>query len=262
MLELYHWEPNTFSLKPLIALHEKGLEFASRYVDFLNFEQYALAPMKTAVEVQNNPEGEGPILVNRGVAMTESFFINIYLDEAFPERPLRPASAEGRWRVLMWGRFVNEVLAPAVSTLGCHKYLAPALKNRNRADVERAIARISVKESRDGWTAALDDSYSGELLDDSRRKIGIGIKKVEDALASAEWLAGKDFSLADIDVFALLHPVPGLAPDLLNARVAPRTWAWLGRIAQRASVKAALATAKTAKPHECFAPGPEHSRWG
>ena len=27
MIELYHWEPNMFSLKPLIVLHEKGIPF-------------------------------------------------------------------------------------------------------------------------------------------------------------------------------------------------------------------------------------------
>ena len=33
MLELYHSEPNTFFLKPLIALHEKQRRFESRWFD-------------------------------------------------------------------------------------------------------------------------------------------------------------------------------------------------------------------------------------
>jgi len=33
MLELYHSEPNTFFLKPLIALHEKRAAFQSRWFD-------------------------------------------------------------------------------------------------------------------------------------------------------------------------------------------------------------------------------------
>ena len=36
MLELYHWEPNTFFLKPLIALAEKGVEYRSCYFDPTN----------------------------------------------------------------------------------------------------------------------------------------------------------------------------------------------------------------------------------
>lgn len=262
MLELHHWEPNTFSLKPLIALNEKGLEFTSRYVDFLAFEQYGLPGLKDVMEVQHNPEGEGPILVHRGTAMTESFFINLYLDEAFPEVPLRPADAAGRWRVLVWARFVGEVLAPAVSTLGCHKYLAPALKSRDRKAADAALARMPTQEQRDGWTAALNDAYSHEVIEDSRRKLTLSVKKVEDALAANGSLAGKTYSLADIDAFALLHPAEGLAPDILNVTAAPRTMAWLERIRSRPAVRAALAASKTGKPEECFTPGPEHSRWG
>ena len=40
MLELYHWEPNTFFLKPLIALKEKEAEFTSRYFDPTKFKTY------------------------------------------------------------------------------------------------------------------------------------------------------------------------------------------------------------------------------
>ena len=76
MLELYHWEPNTFSLKPLIVLGEKGLDFKSHYVDFLSFGQYAL-PVSGAMEVKHNPELDGPVLVVDDTPMTESFFITL-----------------------------------------------------------------------------------------------------------------------------------------------------------------------------------------
>jgi GSH-dependent disulfide-bond oxidoreductase len=260
MIELYHWEPNTFSLKPLIVLHEKGLSFKSHYVDFLSLAQYDL-PANDAVEVRHNPEGSGPILVDEGVPMTESFFISLYLDEAYPAKPLRRGNAYCRWKVLMWARFVNEVLAPAVSTLGCHKYLGSALEGRDRVAMTEAIARLPTKEQRDAWTAALKNDYPEELLDDSRRKIGLAVKKVEDSLAQNDWLGGDAYSLADIDVFALLASAPDLAGDVLNSRVAPRTFAWVEHIKSRPAVKAAFATSKTGKPLEAFAPGPEHSRW-
>lgn len=260
MLELYHWEPNTSSLKPLVVLHEKGLDFTSRYVDFSRFEQYALPDIASAIEVQHNPDGEGPILVHRGVPMTEAFFITLYLDEAFPQMPLRTVDAFGRWRVLMWARFLDEVLAPAVNTLGCRKYLTPRLKTGNRAEIERAMERVPTEERRGAWLAALNGDYSEDLIADSRRKIGIAVKKVENALADSGWIAGKDYSLADIDAFSLFASLPGLAPDLLDG--ASRTAAWLERIRARPAVKAAFATSKTGAPLEAFAPGTEHSRWG
>jgi glutathione S-transferase len=261
MLELYHGEPNTFSLKPLIVLHEKNLDYTGHYVGPTDFDAVP-ASIRAAMEVQYNPEGDGPILVAHGTAMTESFFISLYLDDAFPQVPLRASDAAGRWRVLMWARFLNEVLAPAVVTLGCHEHLSPMLKTQNRSDLERAIAAMPTPERRGGWKMALDGSYSAELIEDSRRKIGIGVKKVEDALGSGSWLAGPAYSLADIDAFALLAPVSGLAPDLLDEKTAPRTTAWLARILRRPAVAAAFAKSKTGKPLESFVPGPEHSRWG
>ena len=41
MLTIYHWEPNANSGKPLLAALEKGVQFESRYVDMLAFEQHA-----------------------------------------------------------------------------------------------------------------------------------------------------------------------------------------------------------------------------
>ncbi len=259
MLDLYHWEPNTFSLKVLIALHEKKVPFNGHYVDMPAFEQYAL-PFAHETEVAHNPELDGPVLVSNGTAMTESFFIALFLDETIAETPLRPVGAYGRWQILSWARFCNEVLAPAVSTLGAQKFLAPALAARNRRDIERAIAEMPTDEQRTGWQTALDNSYTDELLDDCRRKAGLGVKKVEEALAKSDWLVGAAYSLADIDAFTLIDPLRDLAPQLLED--APRTKAWLKRIGSRPAVKAALGASKTKRPREAYTPGPEHSRWG
>lgn len=260
MIELYHGEPNMFALKPLIALHEKGLEFTSRYVEYSMFEQAKL--FENAFEVRQNPEGEGPILIDRGVPMTESEFITLYIEEAYPEKPLRGPDAESRWRVQMWARYLNEITAPAVSTLGCHKFLSPELRGRDRIQLEKCIAALPSKEQQDGWRAALNGSFSGDQLADSRRKAELSIKKIETALESSDWLAGGEFSIADIDAFALLRPLAMNFPELLNESNAPNTTKWLARIEARPSVQAALATSRTGRPETAFTPGPEHSRWG
>jgi GST-like protein len=260
MLELYHWEPNTAFLKPLIVLNEKGIDFTSRYLDFSRFEQYDLANFNTYTEVEHNPDGEGPILYAGGLPMTEAFFSTLYLDEKYPDVALRPADAYGRWNVLKWARFLNEVPGPAVATLGCHKYLVPMLKSGDRAAIEAGLAKVPTKERKDAWLAALNNSYTDDLIADSRRKLSIAVKQVEDALGKGDWLLGSDYSLVDIDAYSLLAPAKGLAAELFAE--AAKTNAWLDRVAARPAVKAALATSKTGKPFEAFVPGPEHSRWG
>ena len=42
MLELYHSEPNTFFLKPLIALHEKQARFESRWFNAEQLDHFQL----------------------------------------------------------------------------------------------------------------------------------------------------------------------------------------------------------------------------
>lgn len=262
MLELYHWEPNGSALKALIALHEKGVQFHSRYVDVLAFEQYQPGFPRPSRETQLNLEGEGPILVHEGRQITESLFLIEYLEDAFPDPPLRPAYPLSHARILAWARFINEVFMPGASTLGCHAYLAPALRGRNIASVEPVLARIPMKYLADAWRLALTNGYSSELLEDSRRKVTLAVRRIEDALATSQWLVGSTYSLADIDAFAICNSLPTLTPDIVNGSATPCLLDWLNRIRLRPAVRTALGMSRTGKPEQAFAPGPEHSRWG
>jgi glutathione S-transferase len=262
MLELIHWEPNGSYLKPLVAFHEKGLAFRSRYVDVLAFEQYQPGFLAASRETQLNQEGEGPILIHDGKQITESLFMMEYLEDAFPEKPLRPADPLGQNKILAWARFINEVFMPGASTLGCHTYLAPQFKGRDPASFAAVLARIPMKFLQDAWQLALTDGYSADLLEDSQRKVELAVRRIEDALAQSDWLVDGAYSLADIDAFAICNSLTVLTPGLVNEAATPRLMAWLKRIRARPAVQAALGTSRTGKPEQAFAPGPEHSRWG
>jgi glutathione S-transferase len=263
MLELYHWEPNAFSLKPLIALHEKGLDFKGHYVDWTSFEQLAEGGPKLNLEAEHNPESEGPILVHDGAVITESFFMMEYLEDAFPDVPLKLRTPHGDWQVQVWGRFNGERAAPAISTLGCHKYLVPILKEKRINSADQILERMATRERRAAWAEAIDDSYSEDVIEDSKRRAGLLIGRVEAALADGRrWLVEDIYTLADIDAFALANSLPKLLPEACNATASPNTMAWIERMRARPAVKKALAASRTGKPDEAFAPGPEHARWG
>ena len=262
MLELYHWEPNAFSLKPLIALNEKKLDFTSHYVDWTNFEQFGPGGPKLNLEAEHNPEAEGPLLVHDGAVISESFFMMEYIEDAFPHIPLKLGTPHGDWQVQVWGRFIGERAAPAVSTLGCHKYLVPILKEKRINSADQVLERMPTQERRVAWAEAIEDSYTGDVIADSQRKATLLVTRIEDALAKGDWLVENTYTLADIDAFSLANSLPKLLPEAANAKTAPRFTDWLGRMRARPAVKAALATSKTGKPDEAFAPGPEHARWG
>ncbi len=262
MLELYHWEPNAFSLKPLIALNEKKLDFTSHYVDWTSFEQFGPGGPKLNLEAEHNPEAEGPLLVHDEAVISESFFMMEYIEDAFPQTPLKLGTPHGDWQVQVWGRFLGERAAPAVSTLGCHKYLVPILKEKRINSADQVLERMPTQERRVAWAEAIDDSYTDDVIADSQRKAGLLITRIEGALADSDWLVENTYTLADIDAFALANALPKLLPEAASATAAPRFTDWLGRMRARPAVKAALATSRTGKPDEAFAPGPEHARWG
>lgn len=256
-LQLYHWEPNTYFLKPLIALEEKAVQFTSRWFDPTQFEQFAPGfPRNTESDLQL--EREGPVLVHGHTIISSSFFMLEYIAEALPGLDLRPGDAFVHYRARASAQFLGG-LGADVSVLGCIRYLAPVLKSREPQALKSRLEAIEPQERRNSWMAVLDGAYDEQRVA-SRLQFPLG--RVEQTLGSSPWLAGSTYSIADIDAFALLRSLPTLTPDLVNGRVTPRIVDFLDRMHERPAVKKALALSRSGHPHEAFVPGAEPSRWG
>lgn len=253
MLELYHWKPVSHSARVLICLHEIGVEFESRFVDLMAFEQFS--PDFLAL----NPQAQVPVLMVDGESLSESALINQFLAETYPEAGLAPTDPLGWYECLSWSKYVDYNLGCSVATLGCHERLVPLLAKRERGDLLAAIDSIPVPERRPAWREAAENRYGEGVIANSERKAQLVLQRMEGVLAESDWVIGDSYSIADIDSFALLYTLHGIAPRLVNEDSAPHTMAWLARIAARPAVAAALALHDDV---EGFAPGPEHSRWG
>jgi glutathione S-transferase len=254
MIELYHWEPVSHSARVLICLQEIGVEYQSHYVDLLAFEQFSDRFLAL------NPAAQVPVLSNDGVTMTESALINQYLAETFPDAGLAATDALGWYNTIIWSTYIDYNLSCSLATLGCHKYLAPMLENRDPKELNKVIDSIPVAERRSGWrsvTAAASDDVGN-----SERKVQLVIERMEGILADADWLVGDNYSIADIDTFAMMNSLTDVAGGAVNGDNAPNTLAWLARIADRPAVKAVIETGNKHEVGKAFAPGPEHSRWG
>ena len=180
------------------------------------------------------------------------------LAAAFPGPALRPADPVAFNRMMAWARFTNEVFMPAANTLGCRRFLAPALAGN--APPEGVLDRIALGFVREGWRRAYANDYPDALVEESRRKLRIAAARIERALADGPWLAGDSYTLADVDAFAIARSLPLLAPGLAEGHA--RMAEWLRRMAERPAVRTALATGAWTHPETAFAPGSEHARWG
>jgi glutathione S-transferase len=236
VLKLYHAEPAANSLKTLIALKEKGLEFESVYVDLHKFEQHE--PWFVAI----NPEGQVPVLDHDGTIITHTTVINEYLEDAFPETPaLRPADAVGKARMRYWNKFCDEHVMNYVSIHGWHRMVGVIARSIESGEFEKLMARIPLYEQREKWRTARSGFDEAELAN-ATRKIELAVDKVEQQLAQTPWLAGDMYTLADINFFSYCGmAVQRMFPEMKVETRAPRLVDWLGRIYARPGVQAALA---------------------
>ena len=248
MLELYHYEPSANSMKPMLCLKEKGIDFVSRYIDLHSFEQHS------PDFVRVNPNGQVPALLHDGEIITESTVINEYLDDVFPQVPLRPRAPAARARMRVWSKFVDEYFCPALSMHGWNVLVPGIVARLQSGEFDKLLERIPLKEQRDKWKTAATHSFTAEQLADSKRKVGVSIERMEKILGQSTWLAGNEYSLADVNSYSMVVPVPRFFPEFLNEKVAPRTMDWVRRMNERPAVKAALAMARQPAPGSAAAP--------
>jgi len=235
MLTVYHAEPGANSLKVLLALKEKGVDFESRYVALNKFEQHE----DWFKEV--NPNGQVPVIVHDGEVVTESTVINEYIDAVFDGPPLRPADELGRARMRIWTKFVDEYFCPALSYLAWNWMIREMVKDLSPEQFEARLQRIPLKEQQEKWRITAREGYPQERLDEWRRQVETSVLRLEAGLARSLWLVGDRYTLADIACFAMAHPMPRFYKDIMNDVDTPRLMDWHRRISERDGTKAALA---------------------
>lgn len=241
------------ALSIAIALREKKLPFDLVEVDWRQTIT-AMAAFSDSIELVNSLEAEFPILVDEGAAIGDSFFVLEYLDDRYPDPPLKPADAYGAWRVQSWARFLGERAAPAVATIGTDAFLAdePATDLPGRF----ASAEVLTLERRDAWARALSGPADPAVVAESERKISLLLDRVEAALEAGPWLLGPSYTITDIAAFSMIHGLREVAGGL-DLSSCPRTAEWLERVAGRPAVNAAISGHDIA-----VLPGAEHARWG
>ena len=118
MVDLYYSWYSICSEKVMICLFEKDIQFHGHHVDLFDFDQ--VGPDYLAI----NPGGVVPTLVDDGRTVYESTVINEYLDERYPQPPLRNPNAFTRAEMRMWVQTFQDVVFPAAGLLSQVKFIA------------------------------------------------------------------------------------------------------------------------------------------
>lgn len=258
---LYHGGPNGPSLAVLAALEESGLGIECRQVRLIYGERHTLPGIEDSQALDFAVEGEGPVLVIDGEALSESVFLAQYFDEATGGCGLQPPDAYARWQMRMWCRQATERLAPASAYLGNIAWSQrQKLDGLTPAQFTEMVSPIRSSDLRERWQELFDGAVDAAKVEDSKAKVAQFAERVENQLADGrEWLMGA-FSIADLETYAWLNPMRFLEHDAFMRRDA--CIAWLDRVGTRPSVAKVLALADQGDPITIFAPGPEINRWG
>ena len=231
MLELYHGGLTTCSKQVRHCLREKGLEYKSHYVELWRYENLSPSYLKL------NPNGVVPTLVHDGVPIINSFCINEYIDDVFPTPPLRPADPVERARCRYWAWTADDVHHPA-ARLTHAKMLRSRIRELSRPDQEAMLKATPVPDKRERWVTLLGDGYSQKEIDDAIEQVFHVFGRMEEELKTrGPWLAGKTFSLGDINMLAIVHRTFELLPEKLTGGSLPRLLDWWDRCMARPAAK-------------------------
>lgn len=231
MLELYHSGLTTCSKQVRHCLREKGLAYKSRYVELWRYENLSPDYLKL------NPNGVVPTLVHDGVPVINSFCINEYIEDVFPQPPLRPADPHERARMRYWAWTADEI-HHAVARLSHAHMMQTRVRELSEADQTLMLAHTPVPDKRERWRLLAKVGYSTEQLQEALESVLFVFGRMEQELtARGPWLAGATFSLGDINMAAIVHRTFELYRREIERPAFPRVNDWWERLMARPAAK-------------------------
>ena len=184
------------SARCLWALEELGLQYAH--------VPTAVADAKKPEHLKINPAGHIPALDDNGTVLFESMAINLYLADKYGKAPFWPATPEDRGRAAQWSFWVMTEVEPHLITILRQRLLNPPGQRDEKAAEQAAEA------------------------------LKAPLKVVNDHLSGKEWILGKDFTIADLNVASVMSFAMLVKLDM---SATPAVQAWLQKSLSREANK-------------------------
>jgi glutathione S-transferase len=234
MLALYHNDMSLCAQKVRVCLAEKGLAWESRHLVLRAGEH------QQPWYLELNRRAVVPTLIDGDKVVPESNVILEYLEDAYPQPPLMPATAYGKARVRLWTKQLDEDVhdaSAAILSFGIafrHQYLE---RGEHGKKMLEQIPNIFKRERR---RDVIEKGTQSQHFVVAVQRMALLLDEMEEALAEHAWLASSDYSLADVAFTPYLARLEHL--DILGLLDARRRVAdWYERCKQRPSFSEAIA---------------------
>jgi glutathione S-transferase len=233
MLTLYHNDMSLCAQKVRVCLAEKGLAWESRHLVLRNGEHQQEWYRKL------NRRAVVPTLVDGDRVIQESNVILEYLDEVYPDPPLRPADPFGRARMRIWTKQLDEDVhdaSAAIISFGIafrHQYIERGELGRTMLE---SIPNLFKRERRRDVIEKGPESQ--HFIIAVQRMLQL-LDEMEEALGEHPWLVSDAYTLADVAFTPYLARLEHLnVLGMIGQR--QRVAEWYRRCKARPSFKAGI----------------------
>jgi len=196
-LHLYHSGVSNCSMRVRMTLDEKRLPWTSHHLNILKKEH--VTPEYFGI----NPNGLVPTLVHDGKVIIESDDIIDYLDKEFPNPALRPVNVQCLDTMYKWLHRATEIHLPAVKPYIYFKRVGASMALSEEED-KKYESLQSNPDLKAFHQKSTNEGFSKEDIESAVHILDECFSDMNSLLGSSSWLAGDEFSLADI-AWAPLH---------------------------------------------------------
>jgi glutathione S-transferase len=192
MLALYHNDMSLCAQKARLCLAEKGLEWENRHLVLRAGEH------QQPWYVKLNRRAVVPTLIDGDRVVPESNVILEDLEEAFPDPRLAPRDPYGRARMRLWTKQLDEDVhdaSAAILSFGIafrHQYLERGEAGR------KMLEQIPNMFKRERRRDVIEHGTGSKHFVIAVERMVLLLDEMEQALADQRWLAGDDYTLADV----------------------------------------------------------------
>jgi glutathione S-transferase len=173
-MKLFTYDPAPNPRRLALFMQYKGISLDTRQIDLGAAEQLR-DQYRNMV-----PECTVPALqLDDGTVLSEVIGICTYLEALYPEKPLLGTTALEKARIISWDHRLFAAMSMAIAGM---------LRNRSKAFVNRALP------------GPLDVPQIPELVERGKLQLDYILPQLDRELASRQWLAGDNFTFADIDL--------------------------------------------------------------
>ncbi len=184
------------SARSLWALEELGVKY----------EHLPIAPAeaKSAENLKRNPNGHVPVLEDDGLVLWESMAINLYLAEKYGKNSLWPPEPAAHADIYKWSFWAMSEIEPHLLTILHNRVMNPP-EQRDEKAAQAAVEALKAP-----------------------------LNALEESLKGREYLLGKNFTIADLNVAAVMSWAPMMRLDFSST---PNAQAWLQKCLGREANK-------------------------